>query len=58
MAFGAFIEVLPGKEGLLHISKMADYRVDKVEDVMNLGDKVKVKVKEIDDQGRINLIRG
>ena len=37
---------------------MADYRVDKVEDVMNLGDKVKVKVKEIDDQGRINLIRG
>lgn len=58
MTFGAFIEVLPGKEGLLHISKMADYRVDKVEDVMNLGDKVKVKVKEIDDQGRINLIRG
>ena len=58
MAFGAFIEVLPGKEGLLHISKMADYRVDKVEDVMNIGDKVKVKVKEIDDQGRINLIRG
>ena len=58
MAFGAFIEVLPGKEGLLHISKMADYRVDKVEDVMNLGDKVKVKVKEIDDQGMINLIRG
>ena len=58
MAFGAFIEVLPGKEGLLHISKMADYRVDKVEDVMNLGDKVKVKVKEIDDQGRINLVRG
>lgn len=58
MAFGAFIEVLPGKEGLLHISKMADYRVDKVEDVMNLGDKVKVKVKEIDNQGRINLIKG
>lgn len=58
MAFGAFIEVLPGKEGLLHISKMADYRVDRVEDVMNLGDKVNVKVKEIDDQGRINLIRG
>jgi polyribonucleotide nucleotidyltransferase len=54
-AFGAFIEVLPGKEGLLHISKMADTRVDKVEDVMNVGDLVKVKVTEIDNQNRINL---
>lgn len=57
MAFGAFIEVLPGKEGLLHISKMENYRVEKVEDVMNIGDKVTVKVSEIDNQGRINLSR-
>ncbi len=57
MAFGAFIEILPGKEGLLHISKMADHRVEKVEDVMNIGDSVTVKVKEIDSQNRINLIR-
>lgn len=57
MNFGAFIEVLPGKEGLLHISKMAKGRVEKVEDVMNIGDKVKVKVSEIDSQGRINLLR-
>lgn len=57
MPFGAFIEILPGKEGLLHISKMADHRIDKVEDVMNIGDKVKVKVKEIDSQHRINLLR-
>jgi polyribonucleotide nucleotidyltransferase len=55
--FGAFIEILPGKEGLLHISKMADYHVDKVEDVMNVGDKVEVKVYEIDNQNRINLLR-
>ena len=54
---GAFIEILPGKEGLLHISKMADHRVEKVEDVMNIGDEVEVKVNEIDSQGRINLIR-
>lgn len=57
MNFGAFIEVLPGKEGLLHISKMAKRRVEKVEDEMNIGDKVKVKVTEIDNQGRINLSR-
>jgi polyribonucleotide nucleotidyltransferase len=57
MAFGAFIEVLPGKEGLLHISKMENHRVEKVEDVMNIGDVVKVKVVEIDNQGRINLSR-
>ena len=55
--FGAFIEILPGKEGLLHISKMAKERVEKVEDVMNVGDKVKVKVTEIDSQNRINLSR-
>ncbi|MBQ2678209.1 MAG: S1 RNA-binding domain-containing protein, partial [Firmicutes bacterium] len=57
MAFGAFIEVLPGQEGLLHISRMAKHRVEKVEDEMNVGDKVKVKVYEIDNQGRINLTR-
>ncbi len=57
MNFGAFIEILPGKDGLLHISKMAKERVEKVEDVMNIGDEVKVKVVEIDSQDRINLIR-
>lgn len=57
MNFGAFIEILPGKEGLLHISKMADHRVEKVEDVMNVGDEVKVRVYEIDKQNRINLER-
>lgn len=57
MNFGAFIEILPGKEGLLHISKMSNKRVEKVEDVMNIGDTVKVKVAEIDAQNRINLIR-
>lgn len=57
MNFGAFIEILPGKEGLLHISKMDNKRVEKVEDVMNIGDKVKVKVTEIDNQNRINLSR-
>lgn len=57
MNFGAFIEILPGKEGLLHISKMANHRVEKVEDVMNIGDMVEVKVTEIDNQNRINLVR-
>ncbi|MCL2436931.1 MAG: polyribonucleotide nucleotidyltransferase, partial [Clostridiales bacterium] len=57
MQFGAFIEILPGKEGLLHISKMAKERVEKVEDVLDVGDIVKVKVTEIDNQGRINLSR-
>lgn len=57
MNFGAFIEILPGKEGLLHISKMANHRVEKVEDEMNIGDKVTVKVTEIDSQNRINLSR-
>jgi polyribonucleotide nucleotidyltransferase len=55
--FGAFIEVLPGKEGLLRIGRMENYHVDRIEDVMNIGDKVKVKVTEIDGQGRINLSR-
>ncbi len=54
---GAFIELLPGKDGLLHISKLANERVEKVEDVLNIGDEVEVKVQEIDSQGRVNLIR-
>lgn len=54
---GAFIELLPGKDGLLHISKMANERVEKVEDVMKIGDMIEVKVSEIDSQGRINLLR-
>jgi polyribonucleotide nucleotidyltransferase len=54
---GAFIEILPGKEGLLHISRMDKTRVAKVEDVMNVGDRVTVKVIEIDSQNRINLSR-
>jgi polyribonucleotide nucleotidyltransferase len=55
--FGAFVEILPGKEGLVHISKLSNQRVAKVEDVVNIGDKVMVKVTEIDRQGRINLSR-
>lgn len=54
---GAFIELLPGKDGLLHISKLSNERVEKVEDVLSIGDTVEVKVAEIDSQGRINLIR-
>ncbi len=57
MDFGAFVEVLPGKEGLLHISKIAKERVNKVTDVLNVGDKVRVKCTEIDSQNRINLSR-
>ena len=55
MNFGAFAEILPGQEGLIHISELADYRVEKVEDIVNIGDIVPVKVREIDSQGRINL---
>jgi polyribonucleotide nucleotidyltransferase len=55
MGFGAFVEILPGKEGLVHISELADYRVPTVEDVVNIGDEVKVLVTEIDRMGRINL---
>ncbi len=57
MNFGAFVEIAPGKEGLVHISRLDVKRVDKVEDVVNLGDTVIVKCIEIDDQGRINLSR-
>jgi len=55
--FGAFVEVLPGKEGLLHISELADYRVKKVEDILKAGDKVLVKVIDIDELGRFKLSR-
>ncbi|PZM63990.1 polyribonucleotide nucleotidyltransferase [Paenibacillus dendritiformis] len=55
--FGAFVEILPGKEGLVHISQMAAERIAKVEDVASIGDKIEVKVVEIDQQGRINLSR-
>lgn len=57
MNFGAFVEILPGKEGLVHISQLERRRVNKVEDVVNIGDEVLVKVLEIDRQGRINLSR-
>lgn len=57
MNFGAFVEILPGKEGLIHISKLAHERVGKVEDVVNIGDEVTVKVTDIDAMGRINLSR-
>ncbi|MBW6440689.1 polyribonucleotide nucleotidyltransferase [Patescibacteria group bacterium] len=55
MDFGAFVELLPGKDGLVHISELAEGRVEKVGDVVKVGDIIKVKVKEIDNQGRINL---
>ena len=57
MTFGAFVEFAPGKEGLVHISKLDKKRVEKVEDVCKVGDKMKVKLIEIDDKGRINLSR-
>ena len=57
MNFGAFVELLPGKEGLVHISQLAHERVEKVEDIVNIGDSIEVKVVEIDKQGRINLSR-
>lgn len=55
MAFGAFVEIAPGKEGLVHISKLSPQRVAKVEDVVSVGDAVRVKLLEIDSQGRLNL---
>ena len=57
MDFGAFVEIAPGKDGLVHISKLDKQRVDKVEDVVSVGDEIVVKVLEIDRQGRINLSR-
>ena len=55
--FGVMVEILPGKEGLVHISELADYRVAKVEDIVKVGDEITVKVIDIDNQGRINLSR-
>ncbi|MDY3915747.1 MAG: polyribonucleotide nucleotidyltransferase, partial [Selenomonadaceae bacterium] len=55
MKFGAFVKILPNKEGLCHISQLANHRVEKVEDVVAIGDQLEVKVVEIDDKGRINL---
>jgi polyribonucleotide nucleotidyltransferase len=55
MAFGAFVEILPGKDGLVHISELAEGHVDRVEDVVEVGDVVKVRVIEIDNLGRVNL---
>jgi len=57
MNFGAFVEILPKKDGLVHISQLADHRVGKVEDVVNIGDEIMVKVIEIDERGRVNLSR-
>lgn len=54
---GAFVEFLPGKEGMIHISQLADYRVGKVEDEVALGDEVIIKIREIDNRGRVNLTR-
>ena len=55
MTFGAFVELAPGKDGMVHISKLADRRVEKVEDVVNIGDMIWVKVTDIDEKGRVNL---
>ena len=57
MSFGAFVEYAPGKDGMIHISKLANERVEKVEDVVNIGDELEVRVAEIDSQGRVNLVR-
>ncbi len=57
MPFGAFVEILPRQDGLVHISQLADQRVGKVEDVVSIGDEIMVKVTEIDDRGRVNLSR-
>ncbi|MCR4577703.1 MAG: polyribonucleotide nucleotidyltransferase [Clostridiales bacterium] len=57
MSFGAFVEYAPGKDGMIHISKLDNKRVEKVEDVVNIGDTLECRVAEIDSQGRINLVR-
>jgi polyribonucleotide nucleotidyltransferase len=57
MPFGAFVEVLPNQDGLVHISKLSDHRVERVEEVVNVGDEIMVKATEIDSQGRLNLSR-
>ncbi|MEG0322113.1 MAG: polyribonucleotide nucleotidyltransferase, partial [Oscillospiraceae bacterium] len=55
LQFGAFVELAPGKDGMVHISKLSDRRVEKVEDVVNIGDMIWVKVTEVDEKGRVNL---
>jgi polyribonucleotide nucleotidyltransferase len=57
MTFGAFVEILPGKDGMVHISELADYRVDKVEDIVKVGDEITVKVIDIDNMGKVRLSR-
>jgi polyribonucleotide nucleotidyltransferase len=57
MSFGVFVELAPGKDGMVHISKLANERVEKCEDVCKIGDEMEVRVAEIDSQGRINLVR-
>jgi len=56
-AFGAFVELFPGKDGLIHISRVAKGRVDKVEDVLNVGDEVEVEILDIDERGKVSLDR-
>ena len=55
LKFGAFVELAPGKDGMVHISKLADHRIGRVEDAVNVGDMIWVKVTEIDEKGRVNL---
>ncbi len=57
MNFGVFVELLPGKDGMIHISKLANGRVEKCEDVVSIGDEIEVRVAEVDAQGRVNLVR-
>ena len=57
MSFGAFVEIAPGKEGLVHISKLDKARVEKVEDVVTVGDTIKVMSLGVDEKGRLNLSR-
>jgi polyribonucleotide nucleotidyltransferase len=57
MGFGAFVEIAPKKEGLVRIGHLAEHRVEKVEDVVAVGDEIMVKVIEVDDRGRVNLSR-
>jgi polyribonucleotide nucleotidyltransferase len=55
MDFGAFVNIAPGKDGMIHISKLSNKRVEKVEDVVSMGFKVKVEIMKVDDKGRIDL---
>ena len=55
LPIGAFVELVPGKDGLVHISKLADHRIEKVEDACKVGDMMWVKVTDIDEKGRVNL---